>query len=685
MNVPEGQILVVDDYELNRDMLSRRLVSRGFEVNGAENGRTCLRMVDDGDYDVVLLDIMMPDLDGFEVLEALRRQYTSTDLAVIMVTAKDQSDDIVRALGLGADDYVTKPIDFPVALARIRNQLKRRRTEQALRESEERYALAAKGANDGLWDWDLRANTIYYSDRWKEMLGFAPDEIDNSLETWFDRVHPDDSARIRQEVEKHITGQTQLFSVEYRMKMKDGSYRWLLSRGRAVEDEKGLSCRMVGWQTDSTDRVEHDSLTALPGRGLFLDRISWALARTRRGGADQFAVFYMGIDRFKIINDSGGYEAGNRILIQLSRRIEQLLRPEDTLARMGGDEFTLLIEGIEGVGSATQIADRILASTRKPFSLEAGEAHITMSIGVVIGDEKDTDPEETLGRAQKAMNRAKAAGKDRYEFYQEGMADGLRNTLLKETLLRRALQNNEMFLVYQPQVDASDGRIVGVEALLRWVNPTLGFVPPPDFIPLAEETGLIVPIGEWVLRTACRQNKEWQKMGLDPIRVAVNISSRQFRAGNLAQVVADTLQDTELDAVWLDLELTESMLIEKVEQAIEELKRLHKLGIHLSLDDFGTGYSSLSYLKQLPIDTLKIDKSFVADITDDPDAASICHTIISMAHSLRKGVIAEGVETPEHQAFLKKHACDQMQGWLFSRPVKPEEIANLLQRKTTYV
>jgi len=681
----EGTLLVVDDFELNRDMLSRRLTSRGFEVLGAENGNMALSLIFENELDVVLLDIMMPDMDGFEVLSQIREKLSSTDLAVIMVTAKDQSDDIVRALNMGADDYVTKPIDFPVAVARIRNQLQRRRTEKALKESEERYALAAKGANDGLWDWDLRSNRVYYSDRWKTMLGYDPDEIEDHIDAWFSRVHPEDKVRIQQELDRHLESRTATFSVEYRMMMKDGTYRWLLSRGRAVEDDRHQPYRMVGWQTDSTDRVEHDSLTSLPGRGLFLDRTSWAISRCRRARQeDKFAVFYLGIDRFKVINDIGGYEQGNQILIQTARRIEHLLRPEDTLARMGGDEFTILIEGIEGVGSATQIADRILESMHEPFEGKHDTLHLTVSVGVAIGDGLITEPEEILHKAQHAMASAKADGKDRYAFFEEDMAAGLLSTLHKENHLRKALDNDELHLVYQPQIETDSGRIIGVEALLRWVNPELGFVSPGEFIPLAEETGLIVPIGEWVLRTACLQNKAWQDAGLPPIRVGINISSRQFRQGNLASRVESVLAETGLDPTWLDLEITESILIENQEQAILELERFHELGIHISLDDFGTGYSSLSYLKHLPIDTLKIDQSFVREITTSAADAAICSAIISMAHSLRKSVIAEGVETGEHLAYLKGLSCDQMQGYYFSRPEKPELVAEMLAENRVY-
>jgi len=685
LSVSEGTLLVVDDFELNRDMLTRRLTSRGFRVYGAESGRTALTMIEGMELDLVLLDIMMPDLDGFEVLAQLREKFSSTELAVIMVTAKDQSDDIVRALELGADDYVTKPIDFPVALARIRTQLNRRRTEIALRESEERYALAAKGANDGLWDWDLRTNEVYYSERWKVLAGYEPSDEKNNIEDWFVRVHPDDLIRVKQEIDKHLEGSSPTFLCEYRIKSKDGSWRWLVSRGKAVIKQRQAPTRMVGWQSDSNERVAHDSLTALPNRALFLDRLSWALTSRDRTSAGKFLVFYMGIDRFKIINESVGYEQGNKVLVQLAQRIEALLGPKDTLARLGGDEFAMLVDDIEGVGSGTQIAERVKSVVATPFLAGGQDIHITVSMGILIGDGSEQDPDNIMLMSQNALSLAKAKGKDRYEFYREGMAASVVSTLQKENQLRKALEKNELFLAYQPQIDTKTGRIVGVEALIRWQNPTLGFVSPAQFIPLAEETGLIVSIGAWVLAAACKQNKAWQDAGLPAIRVAVNISSRQFRQGNLLALIDQNLKETGLEAHWLDVELTESMLLESVTQTVNDLKCLHDLGVHISLDDFGTGYSSLSYLKQLPIDTLKIDQSFVRDITTDPDDAAICSAIISMAHSMRMGVIAEGVETQEDLNYLKQLSCDEMQGYFFSRPTDPETIAKLLAENRTYI
>lgn len=680
-----GYILVVDDFELNRDMLSRRLGTRGFRVDTAAGGEEALAMVMPRNYDLVLLDIMMPDIDGYEILEQIRRHFSSADLAVIMVTAKDQSEDIVRALNLGADDYITKPIDFQVALARIHNQLVRRKAELALKESEERYALAAYGANDGLWDWDLRTGRVYYSERWKEMIGRNDENFDPIIESWFDLVHPDDLMRLKAEAERNLQGESSKIACEYRLKMPDGTWRWLLTRGSAVRDHNGKNYRMVGWQTDSNERVEHDHLTNLPNRGLFLDRLLWASHKGNRSKDENFAVFYMGLDRFKVINETMGHESGDQVLCEVADRINGLIRPEDTLARMGGDEFALLSECLEGLGTATNIAERIRSAMADPFVVRGQEFHVTLSIGIVPGG-GDHNEGELLRMAHSAMELAKNNGKDHYEYYREGMDAGQIHTLQMETNLRKALDQNELFLVYQPQISTRTGSIVGMEALIRWRKADGDIVPPFRFIPLAEETGLIEPIGAWVIHEACHQAKAWEDEGLPMARVAVNVSSRQFRQPErLLQAVKSALADSGLEPKWLDLELTESLFADDINITTEYLNRFHELGVHLSLDDFGTGYSSLSYLKKLPIDTLKIDQSFVRDITEDPDDAAICSAIISMAHSLRLSVIAEGVETEDHLKFLKDLDCDEMQGYHFSKPLPVEEARRLLSQNLIFI
>ncbi len=682
----QGTIMIVDDFELNRDMFGRRLEVRGYTVYKAESAKRALELIEQvSDLDLILLDIMMPEMDGFEMLELVRAKFSPSELVVFMVTAKDDTQDIVRALALGANDYITKPIDFPVVVARINNHLAGKRAEQALRESEERYALAARGANDGLWDWDLRENQIFFSDRWKTMLGYAPEEIGSSPDEWFERVHPDDQPRLKTELQRQRDGGSETLYLEHRMMTREGTWRWMVTRGLVVFDRDQQATRMVGWQMDTAQRVDHDRLTALPNRGLFLDRLNWAISKGQREEVDGFALLYIGLDRFKLINETLGHERGDQILQRVAERLQHLIRPQDTLARMGGDEFGLLVEHLEGLGSVTHIAERLKEGMNQIYDLNGEEAHVTVSIGIVLGD-RDTESAELLRRAHRTMEVAKNQGKNTYVFYEEGMDAQQIYQLKLESRLRRAIEKNELFLLYQPQIDTKSGRMIGVEALLRWRNGDRGIVPPGEFIPVAEDSGLIEPIGEWVIHEACRQNRAWQDAGLTPIRVAVNLSSQQFRNGErLFGVVEAALEATGLAPRHLDLELTESLLMVNVDEGRALLTRFHQLGTHLSLDDFGTGYSSLSYLKKFPIDSLKIDQSFVRDIDSDADDAAICTAVISMAHSLRMSVIAEGVETPEHLQFLKTLACDYMQGYYFSKPVPPERIAELLAADRCFI
>ncbi|MFH1879499.1 MAG: EAL domain-containing protein [Bacillota bacterium] len=452
----------------------------------------------------------------------------------------------------------------------------------------------------------------------------------------------------------------------------------LLQSTRAIGSQIGLFIA----RKQAEERIRHlahyDELTGLANRSMFSQRLSHALAQARRNGM-QLAVLFIDLDRFKNINDTLGHEAGDSVLKEVAERLRGCLRETDTVGRLSGDEFVVLLEGIPQSMHCAEVAQKILATVARPFALDTQEFHLTASIGISTYPADSEDLQSLLKNSDVAMYRAKELGRNNFQFYSAQMNIHTLERLAMESDLRGALERNEFVLHYQPKVDIRSGRIIGMEALVRWQHPTKGLIPPMQFIPLAEETGLIVPIGEWVLRTACARNKSWQEQGMPPLCISVNLSARQFTYENLLQDVTRVLNETGLDAAFLELEITESMVMHDPEHAIELLNKLKAMGISISIDDFGAGYSSLSYLKRFPIDRVKIDRSFIKGLPLDGDDAAITQAIIAMAHGLKLKVIAEGAETGEQLSFLRAHECDEVQGFYFSKPLPEHEFFLLVQ------
>lgn len=689
MTTRPSRLLIVDDNEMNRDMLARRLSRKGYVIGLAESAKELLPRVKEDGIDLVLLDIEMPEVSGLDALQELRKCYSPIELPIIMVTAKNQSDDIVRALDMGANDYLTKPIDFPVALARIGTQLSHKMAQEALRESEERYALAARGANDGLWDWSLVTNAVYFSPRWKGMLGFGEHEIEDRLEEWFGRIHDADRDRVREEIAAHQRGLTPHFESEHRLLHKDGGFRWMLSRGLAVFDVTGKALRMAGSQTDITERKVSDPLTGLPNRLLFIDRLGRLIKHSKRRKDHLFAVLFLDLDGFKMINDSLGHLVGDQLLVGVANRLEKCLRSSDTVARLGetftvarlgGDEFTILLDDLKEPDDAKRAAERLMDALTPPFMLVGKEVFTSVSIGIALGNAAYDKPEDLLRDADTAMYRAKSLGKARFEVFDADMRASVMARLQLETDLRHALDRNEFRNFYQPIVSLDSGRIVGLEALLRWQHPKRGLLGPEEFIFVAEETGMIRELGWWSLREACRQMKEWRKRSdaVSDLSVSVNLSVKQLLQPNLVQDIKKLLGEEGLPANVLRLEITESAVMADPASATDLLQKIKDLGIRLAIDDFGTGYSSLSYLHRFPLDTLKIDRSFINNAAADGEGMEIAKTIMPMAKNLRLDVVAEGVETLEQVALLKRLQCRYAQGYYFSRPLAPEDLNALL-------
>ena len=695
MNSRPSRLLIVDDNEMNRDMLARRLARKGYVIGLAESAKELLQRVKEDGIDLLLLDIEMPEVSGLDALKALRESYSSIELPIIMVTAKNQSDDIVKALEMGANDYLTKPIDFPVALARIGTQLSHKKAQEALRESEERYALAARGANDGLWDWNLVTSAVYFSPRWKAMLGFREHEIEDRLEEWLGRIHDADRERVKEEIAAHQRGLTPHFENEHRILHKDGGFRWMLSRGLAVHDATGKALRMAGSQTDITERKVSDPLTGLPNRLLFIDRLGRLIKHSKRRKDHLFAVLFLDLDGFKMINDSLGHLAGDQLLVGVATRLEKCLRSSDTVARLGetftvarlgGDEFTILLDDIKEVADANRAAERLMKALAPAFLLAGKEVFTSISIGIALSNTAYDQPEDMLRDADTAMYRAKSLGKARYEVFDADMRASVMARLQLETDMRRALERKEFRNFYQPIVALDSGRVVGLEALLHWQHPTRGMIAPDEFIFVAEETGLIRELGWWSLREACRQMSTWRarsKACLD-LTMSVNLSVKQLLQPHLVDEVTKLLRETALPPEALKLEITESAVMLDPAAAAEVLQQIKFLGIRLAIDDFGTGYSSLSYLHRFPLDTLKIDRSFISGGGEGGDGMEIARTIMPMAKNLRLDVVAEGVETIEQVLLLKKLQCKYAQGYYFSKPLAPEEVPPLLSEEPVW-
>ena len=574
----------------------------------------------------------------------------------------------------------------------MENLAARRVSEQALRESEMRYSLAVQGANHGLWDWDLKRQELYLSPRFKDMLGYAEHELSVDPSEWFSRVHPEDRDHFNAALAAHLEGTASCFECEYRLRRKDDRYCWMLGRGLAMRDAAGQPYRMAGSSTDIDGRKRseeqlrhhalHDALTKLPNRVAFLDHLRRAIERYKRHSDNSYAVLFLDLDHFKLINDTQGHGAGDTLLVEVARRLRCAIRATDILARLGGDEFVLLLEDVADVHGVTNTADRLLLALTSPFALaEQVAVTISASIGITIGSSAYQMPEQLLRDADIAMYRAKALGKARYELFDIVMRDQIVRRLALETELKHALDFNEFRLWYQPIIALDSWQLHGFEALLRWQHPERGLLVPSEFMQVLEETGLIVPLGIWVLEEASRQLASWRHRysTAAALKVSVNLSAKQFQHKGFVQRAVMILAETGIPASALAVEVTETTLIQDTQDAAAMLNQLEILGFEIHMDDFGTGYSSLSYLDSFQVDAIKIDRSFVARIATGKGHPNLIKTLITLAREMRIKVIAEGIETDEQLAYLTSHGCHYGQGYHLYRPLAPSAIEAILQ------
>ena len=688
--IPHASLLIVDDNEDNRDVLSRRLQQRGYAVAVAADGENALALIARERFDLVLLDVEMPNLSGLEVLQRVRASHSHTELPVIMVTARSQGPDIVEAFRLGANDYVTKPIDFPVALARIATHLQHKQAVERLRESEQRYELAMQGAKDGLWDWNLTTNQVFWSGRWKEMLGYHDAEVGTGPDEWFSRVHPDDLGRVKETLNTHLASDSGHYECEHRILHRDGQYRWVLCRGAAVRNSARVATRLAGSLTDITEARVADPLTGLPNRLLFEELLERAIKRSDRRGEYLFALLVLGLDRFKTVNESFGRPAADRLLVAVARRLNASLRSTDaisraedrfTLARLAGDEFTVLLDDINDASDAMRVAERLREALEKPFEVEGHIVFASASVGIAVSSTGYTGPDEILRDATIALHRAKTdGGGSKCELFDAAMRQRAVGRLQVETELRGAIENAGFEVYYQPIVSIETGEIAAFEALVRWRHQSRGLLTPAEFIGVAEDTGMILQIGRLVLAESCRQMSLWRERFGDaaPALMCVNVSSRQFADANFAEHLERVLRRTRLPTSCLKLEITESAFLRDLPAAQITLARVHALGVRWSLDDFGTGYSSLSYLHMLPVATLKVDRTFVNGLSAAGKGTEMVRAIVTLSHNLGMDVVAEGVETPEQLSTLRRLGCEYAQGFYFSKPADSETAGLLI-------
>ena len=567
-----------------------------------------------------------------------------------------------------------------------------KRAKDALAVSNERWKLAIEGARDGVWDWNIVTGEVSYSRRWKEILGYGEDDIANRLDEWEQRIHPDDRQNALANLRSSVNGQA--YYSEHRLRCQDGSWRWVLARAEVVaRDGAGKPTRMTGTLSDISQKkasdelvwyhASFDSLTGLPNRRLFRDRLAHEVRKAHRNGT-QVALLFIDLDRFKDVNDFLGHDAGDLLLRQAGERLLACVRETDTVSRPGGDEFTVILADLTGDTHVENVARKLIDTVTAPFRLKEGVAHISASIGITLYPADGDDPEDLIRNADQAMYAAKAAGRNRFSYFTRSMQEEAHRRLHLRRELGKALRRDQLRVHFQPVIDLASRQIAKAEALLRWEHPKLGNVPPSEFIPLAEESGLINAIGDWVFRQAAPWSQRWGRQTGHPFQISVNRSPVQFLSKQASPDWLSFLEELGLPGNSITVEITESLLLNASALVAETLLQYRDAGIQVALDDFGTGYSSMAYLKLFDIDYLKIDQSFVKDIDTNAGSRAIAESIIVMAHRLGLKVIAEGIETTDQHDILKAAGCDYGQGYLFSRAVPPEEFERLFMPERLY-
>jgi diguanylate cyclase (GGDEF)-like protein/PAS domain S-box-containing protein len=684
-----AHILCVDDDIAGLTQLGQQLRQAGYTVTAAAGGQAALDLLDSQRFDLVMLDLSMPEMGGLEVLYRVRASIRPDELPIIMMADVGEDDLVAGALNDGADDYVSKPLHLPVAMARIRSHLARCAAIAANKSEQERFALAVAGSSDGIWDWIIKADQLYFSPRCLELLGLDKDASLDTMDNWVELLHRDDVDTFQLALRNHLEGISLAFQMECRIQHSNMTYRWFLVRGTSLRNEYGKAWRVAGSISDISERKLTDAMTGLPNRIVLYDRINQSIIKTKRrerggGGlpASSFGIILAQIDRYETMREAYGQAFCDLVQKAVAQRLMGTLRTTDTLTIMSENTMCILVDVMRDDTDLVRVANRVRKAAEEPITMGEESVMLTLSIGMAQAQPHHEIADELVKDATAALNKARDEGGGQEVVFDPEMQRRARDRLRIEADLHQALRREELLVLYQPIVDLNSGELAGFEALVRWSHPTRGMVSPMDFIPIAEETGLIIPIGTWVLQQSCRQARAWIDAGGNPdIFVSVNVSSRQLDGPALPDLVRAALEANRLEPQRLKLEITESAVMRDFEVTLGLLNRLRALGAGLSLDDFGTGYSSLSLLKRLPIDTLKVDRSFVSSMGVDSAGVRMVEAILQLARLFRLKVVAEGIERNEEAELLRALSCEYGQGWLFGKPLTPEACMERLLAK----
>jgi len=617
---------------------------------------------------LVLLDLSLPDSTGMQSLKTIQKM--NDRIPIIVLTGVDDTDLAAEAIKQGAQDYLVKGKINKALLDRsIQYAMERMKIHNKLLDSESRYMIALKATNDGIWEWNLKENYLYYSPRWKEIIGYGEDDLSSDPSEWFDRIHPDDARMVEEIIANHLSGETDNLVTEHRLLHKNGMYIWARVHGLAVLDKSGSVLKIAGSLTDITGEKFVDSLTGLPSLSLFTDRVQSAIQRVHDEKNFGFVLVKLEFEQLKLVANTYGAGVTNEVVQKLMARIKLIVRPSDTIGRLEGLNFGIILSGVREIYELNRILDNIQTVSSKPLELGSHQISISASMGILFSNIQYNKAEEMLRDVDSALHKALLSGRSNREVFESDMRERSLEVLHLEAEMRRALERDEFFLVFQPIVSLKKNKIISMEALIRWEKMDGTILSPGYFIPIAEESDMIIRIGAWVIEESILQLQKWILAGIEDVSISINLSARQFLNWNMVNYLKHTIAISKVPVSRIEVEVTESAAMKDIEFSKKILDNLSSFGISISLDDFGTGYSSLNYLKEFPISKMKLDQSFIRDLPEDRESAAIVSALIALGHALDQQIVVEGVENIEQLEFVREHNADHVQGYYISKPI----------------